>query len=474
MGFEEKIRSFSPVFDLKQIKNDIIRHMNIYCSLDEKDYSLDVKRLWLDDKKALVPKAYITHIKLKSLNIHFMKKQIFVPLAIALSISYQASAQWVTPATPALTGDIETDASVNNVYILNKLGVGVPTGMSLGSYGLTVVGDAQVIGNSYLTGSDLGFHPNNNVTKNIVGNTDVNGSLKLLSKTTLTNGAGIQLFPDNHSTKPGFIEYVSNSSGGLSGDAVHNFLLDNGSGSPTSLFTLWRSGTASIGTTYNIAKLNVGGSIWMDGPLVWDAHLTHRSIMANSDQGLVLNGKTHASDGAMMIINSNNTASGNSSGTARIVSGGPKPANMTTPNPDIAFDILQYDGGAYTPHFTVFKNGKTLIGDKNYLINTTTNYRLYVETGIITEKLKVTLISSTNWADYVFDDSYSLNSLKDVEQFIKKNKHLPDVPSAEEVVKEGIDVATMDATLLRKIEELTLYVIQQQKEIDALKRQVKK
>jgi len=76
------------------------------------------------------------------------------------------------------------------------------------------------------------------------------------------------------------------------------------------------------------------------------------------------------------------------------------------------------------------------------------------------------------WADYVFAKDYKLRPLKDVEAFINANSHLPEVPSTAEVAKEGIDVMKMDATLLKKVEELTLYMIQQQKEIEALKAQV--
>ncbi len=66
--------------------------------------------------------------------------------------------------------------------------------------------------------------------------------------------------------------------------------------------------------------------------------------------------------------------------------------------------------------------------------------------------------------------SHNLPSLQEVEAFIAANKHLQDVPAAKEVEANGFDVAEMNAILLRKIEELTLYVIQQQKEIDALKK----
>ena len=63
--------------------------------------------------------------------------------------------------------------------------------------------------------------------------------------------------------------------------------------------------------------------------------------------------------------------------------------------------------------------------------------------------------------------------MKKTEEFIAKNKHLPNVPSATEVVEKGIEVNMMVSKLLEKVEELTLYVIRQEKEIDELKKQVK-
>lgn len=72
-------------------------------------------------------------------------------------------------------------------------------------------------------------------------------------------------------------------------------------------------------------------------------------------------------------------------------------------------------------------------------------------------------------ADYVFEPDYHLKSLQEVETYIQKNKHLPEIPSAKDVKENGLSVAEMQNKLLQKIEELTLYVIKQQKEIDQLK-----
>jgi len=119
--------------------------------------------------------------------------------------------------------------------------------------------------------------------------------------------------------------------------------------------------------------------------------------------------------------------------------------------------------------------GKVSIGlDPNTAGTYSGNFKLYVADGIMTEKVKVTLRSSSDWSDYVFEDNYELLSLEEVESHIEKNGHLPNVPSAEEVAKEGIDVAKMDAKLLEKIEELTLYLIEQQKQIKKLNAQVQK
>jgi hypothetical protein len=80
--------------------------------------------------------------------------------------------------------------------------------------------------------------------------------------------------------------------------------------------------------------------------------------------------------------------------------------------------------------------------------------------------------ASTTWPDYVFAASYKLPSLSDLEEFIATHKHLPDVPSATSVEKDGYSMSELDATLLKKVEELTLYIIEQQKQIDALKKKI--
>jgi len=90
-----------------------------------------------------------------------------------------------------------------------------------------------------------------------------------------------------------------------------------------------------------------------------------------------------------------------------------------------------------------------------------------------TIRSKEVKIEATGWSDFVFDEDYRLPALSEVESHIKAHKHLPDVPGEKQVIEEGVNVVEMQAKLLQKIEELTLYVIEQDKEIKALKEENK-
>ncbi len=147
-----------------------------------------------------------------------------------------------------------------------------------------------------------------------------------------------------------------------------------------------------------------------------------------------------------------------------------------TSNHDIGIDFMHYNSDATNPIWTglmhISKDGQVVIGDAPKV--SVGDYRLYVQTGILTEKLKVATVGGGQWSDFVFAEDYKLRTLSEVENYISKNKHLPDVPSANEVEQNGYDITKMDATLLQKIEELTLHIIQQQKEIDELKSKLNK
>lgn len=93
-------------------------------------------------------------------------------------------------------------------------------------------------------------------------------------------------------------------------------------------------------------------------------------------------------------------------------------------------------------------------------------YDLAVNGIIGCKELKVEINSAIwAWPDYVFAPDYNLPSLEEVELFVKENGHLPDVPSSESISREGISIGEMQAVLLKKVEELTLYIIEQNKHI---------
>lgn len=139
---------------------------------------------------------------------------------------------------------------------------------------------------------------------------------------------------------------------------------------------------------------------------------------------------------------------------------------LTTPtfsnfdNARNSYFLKAYDKGSGDMQFMVRGDGKVGIG--TIQLNEA-GYRLFVETGIRTRKVKVDMVT---WPDYVFHPTYKLRPLKDLDEYVIKNGHLPDVPSASDVKKNGLDIGDNQAILLKKIEELTLYVIGQNKKLE--------
>jgi hypothetical protein len=121
-------------------------------------------------------------------------------------------------------------------------------------------------------------------------------------------------------------------------------------------------------------------------------------------------------------------------------------------------------------HLQNSNSGGVVIG--HGVSSTPVGYKLFVEEGILTEKVKVAVKSTDEWSDKVFDKDYALKSLSEVDKYIKVNQHLPGVPSAKQMVEQGNDLHQTDAKLLEKIEELTLYMIDLKKNNDTLNRKV--
>lgn len=120
---------------------------------------------------------------------------------------------------------------------------------------------------------------------------------------------------------------------------------------------------------------------------------------------------------------------------------------------------LTFDGSTFSV------NGNVGIGT-----TATSGYRLAVNGNSVFTRVKVREYAA--WPDYVFESNYKLPSLTEVEKFIKQHKHLPEVPSKAEIKRDGLDVGDNQSLLLKKIEELTLYVIEQNKKVEELQHEV--
>jgi len=119
-----------------------------------------------------------------------------------------------------------------------------------------------------------------------------------------------------------------------------------------------------------------------------------------------------------------------------------------------------------------YNDAMMIANDGRVAINTTepaANSALSVAGRIHAEEVLVEL--QNNWPDYVFDEEYKLKSLSELKQYLKINKHLPGVPSADEIAENGINLGEMDAILLEKIEELTLHILELQQKIEELENQ---
>ena len=111
--------------------------------------------------------------------------------------------------------------------------------------------------------------------------------------------------------------------------------------------------------------------------------------------------------------------------------------------------------------FTVENDGRVGIG------TITPKAKLAVNGNILATEIKIK--TDINVPDYVFDPDYQLPTLSSIEDYVKKHRHLPEIPSAADIQKDGVDLTAMNLALLKKVEELTLHLIAKEKEMEELK-----
>ena len=141
------------------------------------------------------------------------------------------------------------------------------------------------------------------------------------------------------------------------------------------------------------------------------------------------------------------------------------------PNYGIFYTEGSTDYVSISPNGDANNGVMNILGDGNVGIGTKTpTEKLSVNGNIKAKKL---IVTQTDWADYVFDKAYTLMPVDSLSTYINTHKHLPEMPTTKDVQDNGVDVGNNQALLLKKIEELTLYIIEQHKEIEALKKKIK-
>lgn len=278
----------------------------------------------------------------------------------------------------------------------------------------------------------------------------------------------------------------SNTSGGFTNDYVVGGILFAGfntAGNPANIGAIWAHRWPSSSGANSLAELSFG--LTDNGQNIsTDNVLPTERMRLTCGKGLWLNGSLINSDNARPALSDNvaseirgvsKTGQWMDDGFLRLSAGGGTDVNAKS-----YIDLSGYTINTNADRYKNIVMGTAGVerlrinADGTIGINTvdTKGYQLAVNGNVIVTKLVVRKYE--NWADYVFDSSYKLASLNSLEEFIKKYKHLPGIPTAEEVSSNGIDIADNQAALLQKTEELTLYIIDLNKKIEEQQKLIKK
>ncbi|MGV9004869.1 hypothetical protein [Flavobacterium sp.] len=394
------------------------------------------------------------------------------------------------PITLPIPNISEFDLSTTNeIQVLTVNGNTVSLSLGGGSFTLPTLIDTDTDQQTLaLNGNVLSILNGNAVTLPTFTNTD--------SQNLTMSGNTISISGGNSITIPAVVDTNTDEQT----IALNGNILSILNGNSVTLPTFTNTDSQNLTLNGNTISISGGNSITI--PTVVDTNTDEQTLALNGNVLSILNGNSvtlpaHTDNDSQTLTLSGNTLSisgGNAitiptptfaviPGTNTTISGN---GSVATP-----FQINAVDTSLYANDGTINQatttnnnrkvnlnnrnlwfdttnstaNGKLYIGSTPDYTSTTGNYKLFVEGGIMTEKVKVSLRSSSNWADYVFEKDYNLMSLTEVEKFVNENKHLPGVQSAKELAENGIDIGEMQSKQMEKIEELTLYIIDQNKKL---------
>jgi hypothetical protein len=232
-------------------------------------------------------------------------------------------------------------------------------------------------------------------------------------------------------------------------------------------FTLGAYFVIDLGASYNISYLSFGSYYNSDAGNIPSGWTIEYSATNSSGTGTV-----YATQGAG---NTNVNPSYSSAFTARYIK---FTVTALHNNPAVVsgFQIFSILGGAIGNNLWTAKyQGTNIFTNTNVAIGTSVpanGYKLSVNGPTVATSM--TVLANMNWPDYVFDKNYSLPPISKVKTFIEQNQHLPDIPSEQQIAKSGQDLGEMNKLLLKKVEELTLYLIEYDKTINSLNEKINK
>jgi hypothetical protein len=374
------------------------------------------------------------------------------------------------------TGRANTTAG-SNTFMGYQAGFSNTTGIANSIIG-ALAGYSNTIGSyNVFTGPQAGANNTTGSYNMFLGNAAGSNNKTGNNNLAIGDGAGNKNNADQNTyigTHAGFNNQSGSNNVFIGQDVAQN--ITNGS---NNVFIGWRTNSsgANAATLSNAIAIGANAQVTASNALILGsgvnvgigntapANKLEITQGANGNSGLRFTNLTSA---IIPSLSTNQFLTVNSSGDVVLaLVGGTKGAFRTTADSSLSAGWNLSDKG----NLQNTNTGGVIIGPE--INKTPQGYRLYVADGILTEKIKVAVKNTHEWSDKVFETDYELKTLYQVADYIKANKHLPGVPSASEVVEKGVEVVKMDATLLEKIEELTLYSIQQQKEIDQLKQLVK-
>ncbi len=348
--------------------------------------------------------------------------------------------------------------------------------------------DGDFTGGNYYTIQDhpsenylrIGYGFNNNLAISSLGNIGIGTKSPVKKLDVRSSGIGAHWISGVFGATTSVDRVIMGNHGGTASIGAHNSNLNGWA----NLSINFGGGNVGIGTKNPNSKLDISSSHSQlrltdsdDGDFVSMSYSSDMlSFRNNVDDGstpiMALNDNGNVGIGTTNPVSKLDVRTVSNKGI-RLNSNDESAISFVPNNSNSIFHLSHgHDNKLYLSHGGTVGQGKlmTFVNNGNIGIGTTTpDSKLTVKGLIHSREVKVTAIAGG--ADFVFNKDYDLPTLEDVESYINKNKHLPEIASAKEMEKDGIHLAEMNIKLLQKIEELTLYTIQQQKEIQELKTQ---